>query len=135
MIVGILKEIKTEEYRVSMTPAGVEVIKGHGHAVLVEKGAGVGSGFEDKAYAAAGAEIVKTAKEVYNRSDMVMHVKEPMPSEYDMIRNDQIVFTYFHLAARGRGADQGDDQDQIHRHRLRDDSEGGRIAAPAHPHE
>ena len=99
MIVGILKEIKTEENRVSMTPAGVEVMKGHGHTVLVEKNAGVGSGFDDKAYAAAGAKIVKTAKEVYDRSDMVMHVKEPMPSEYELIRKDQIVFTYFHLAA------------------------------------
>jgi len=99
MITGILKEVKTEENRVSMTPAGVEVMKGHGHTVLVEKSAGVGSGFEDNVYAAAGAEIVKTAKEVYDRSDMVMHVKEPMPSEYDMIRKDQIVFTYFHLAA------------------------------------
>ena len=99
MIVGILKEIKVEENRVSMTPAGVEVMKDHGHTVLVEKNAGFGSGFEDKSYAAAGAEIVKTAKEIYDRSDMVMHVKEPMPSEYDMIRRDQIVFTYFHLAA------------------------------------
>ncbi len=99
MIAGILKEIKTEENRVSMTPAGVEVMKDHGHTVLVEKNAGVGSGFDDKAYAAAGAEIVKTAKEIYDRSDMVMHVKEPLPSEYDLIRKDQIVFTYFHLAA------------------------------------
>jgi alanine dehydrogenase len=99
MITGILKEIKTEEYRVSMTPAGVEIMESNGHTVLVEKNAGVGSGFDDKAYAAAGAEIVKTAKEVYNRCDMVMHVKEPMPSEYDLIHKDQIVFTYLHLAA------------------------------------
>ena len=99
MVAGILKEIKIEENRVSMTPAGVEVLKDHGHTLLVEKGAGSGSGFEDKAYAAAGAEIVKTAKEIYDRSDMVMHVKEPMPSEYKLIRKDQIVFTYFHLAA------------------------------------
>ena len=99
MITGILKEIKTEEYRVSMTPAGVEIMKHSGHTVLVEKNAGLGSGFDDKAYAAAGAEIVKTAKEVYDRSGMVMHVKEPMPSEYDLIRKGQIVFTYLHLAA------------------------------------
>ncbi|MCX5825264.1 MAG: alanine dehydrogenase [Deltaproteobacteria bacterium] len=99
MIAGILKELKIEENRVSMTPAGVEVLKDHGHTLLVEKGAGSGSGFEDKAYIAAGAEIVKTAKEIYGRSDMVMHVKEPMPSEYKWIRKDQIVFTYFHLAA------------------------------------
>lgn len=99
MIVGILKEIKSEENRVAMTPAGVEIMKKNGHTVLVEKNAGVGSGFGDEAYAAAGAQIVKTAKEVYDRSDMVMHVKEPMPSEYTLIREDQIVFTYFHLAA------------------------------------
>ncbi|MCX5822656.1 MAG: alanine dehydrogenase, partial [Deltaproteobacteria bacterium] len=92
MIAGILKEIKIEENRVSMTPAGVEILKDHGHTLLVEKGAGSGSGFEDKAYVAAGAEIVKTAKEIYGRSDMVMHVKEPMPSEYKWIRKDQIVF-------------------------------------------
>ncbi len=99
MITGILKEIKTEEYRVSMTPAGAEVMKHNGHRVLVEKNAGAGSGFDDKAYGAAGAEIVKTAREIYERSDMVMHVKEPLPSEYDLIRKDQILFTYLHLAA------------------------------------
>ena len=99
MITGILKEIKIEENRVSMTPAGVEVLKGHGHTLLVETGAGSGSGFGDDAYAAAGAEIVKTAKEIYDRADMVMHVKEPMPPEYPLIRRDQIVFTYLHLAA------------------------------------
>ena len=99
MIVGILKEIKVEENRISMTPAGVELMKAHGHTVLLEKGAGACSGFQDRAYMAAGAEIVKTAKEVYDRTDMVMHVKEPMPSEYKLIRKDQIVFTYFHLAA------------------------------------
>ena len=99
MITGILKEIKIEENRVSMTPAGVEVLKGHGHTLLVETKAGSGSGFGDDAYAAAGAEIVKTAKEIYDRSDMVMHVKEPMPPEYPLIRRDQIVFTYLHLAA------------------------------------
>jgi len=99
MIVGILKEIKTEEYRVSMTPAGVEIMKSHGHTMLVEKNAGVGSGFDDKAYVESGAEIVKTAKEIYDRADMVMHVKEPQPAEYPLIREDQIVFTYLHLAA------------------------------------
>jgi alanine dehydrogenase len=99
MITGILKEIKTEEYRVSMTPAGVEVMKENGHRVLVEKNAGTGSGFDEKAYVAAGAEIVRTAKEIYHRSDMVMHVKEPQPSEYSLIRKNQIVFTFLHLAA------------------------------------
>jgi alanine dehydrogenase len=99
MIVGILKEIKTEENRVCMTPAGVEVMIANGHTVLVEENAGVGSGFVDAAYAAAGAEMVDTPREIFNRADMVMHVKEPLPAEYGMIRPDQIVFTYLHLAA------------------------------------
>ncbi len=99
MIVGILKEIKAEENRVSMTPAGVEVLRQNGHTVLVETAAGRGSGFEDEAYTAAGAEIVSTPKEIFQRSEMVMHVKEPLPAEYDLIREDQIVFTYLHLAA------------------------------------
>jgi alanine dehydrogenase len=99
MIVGILKEIKTEENRVCMTPAGVEVMVQHGHTLLVEQSAGAGSGFEDAAYLAAGATIVPTAAEVYARSDMVMHVKEPLAAEYGLIRPGQIVFTYLHLAA------------------------------------
>jgi alanine dehydrogenase len=99
MIIGILKEIKTEEYRVAMTPAGAEVMERHGHRVIVEKHAGVGSGYDDGAYRAAGAEIAGTAAEVYERSQMVMHVKEPQPSEYPLIRPGQTLFTYFHLAA------------------------------------
>ncbi|MGD9250114.1 MAG: alanine dehydrogenase [Desulfobacterales bacterium] len=99
MIVGILKEIKTEENRVCMTPAGVEVMIHNGHSLLVEKTAGVGSGFEDDAYAQAGAEMVATPQEIFKRADMVMHVKEPLPAEYELIRKDQIVFTYLHLAA------------------------------------
>ncbi len=99
MIVGILKEIKVEENRVSMTPAGVEVMTQNGHTVLVEKKAGTGSGFTDAAYADAGAEIIDTPAQIFDRSDMVMHVKEPQPSEYDLIKENQIVFTYLHLAA------------------------------------
>ncbi len=99
MIVGILKEIKAEENRVCMTPSGGEVMLQNGNTLLVEKDAGKGSGFEDAAYAEAGAEIVDTPKEIFDRSDMVMHVKEPLPAEYDLIREGQIVFTYLHLAA------------------------------------
>lgn len=99
MIVGILKEIKVAENRVCMTPAGVEVMTQNGHTVLVEKKAGVGSGFEDAAYRDHGAEIVETPQEIFERAEMVMHVKEPQPSEYDLIRPDQIIFTYLHLAA------------------------------------
>jgi alanine dehydrogenase len=99
MTVGVLKEIKAEENRVCMTPAGVEILKGKGHTVLVEKNAGKGSGFNNKAYADAGAEIVDSPQEIYKRAKMVMHVKEPLPAEYDLIRKDQIIFTYLHLAA------------------------------------
>jgi len=99
MIIGILKEIKTEENRVCMTPAGVEVMKARGHQVLVEKAAGVGSGLGDDEYLRAGAELVATPQEIFARADMVMHVKEPQPSEYALIRPGQIVFTYFHFAA------------------------------------
>ncbi len=99
MIVGILKEIKVAENRVCMTPAGVETMIQHGHTMLVEKSAGVGSGFEDSVYLEAGAELVETAAEIYQRAEMVMHVKEPQPAEYPLIREGQIVFTYLHLAA------------------------------------
>jgi alanine dehydrogenase len=99
MLIGILKEIKAEENRVCMTPAGVEVMIANGHSVVVETNAGNGSGFEDKMYIKAGAEMVDTPKEIFERSDMVMHVKEPQPSEYGLIREGQIVFTYLHLAA------------------------------------
>jgi alanine dehydrogenase len=99
MIVGILREIKPEENRVSMTPGGVEVMKQNAHLVLVEKNAGAGSGFLDKDYVFAGAEIVDTPKEIYSRAEMVMHVKEPLPPEFPFIRKNQIIFTYLHLAA------------------------------------
>jgi alanine dehydrogenase len=99
MIVGILKEIKPEENRVAMTPAGVEVMKQNGHTILVEASAGIGSGFPDSAYAEHGAEIVASPAQIFSRAGMVMHVKEPLPPEYGLIRKDQIVFTYLHLAA------------------------------------
>jgi alanine dehydrogenase len=98
MIVGILKEIKTEENRVGMTPPGVEVLRQHGHSVLVEEGAGLGSGFSDEAYRQAGGEL-SAAKDIYRQAQMVIHVKEPQPQEYDLIQRDQIIFTYLHLAA------------------------------------
>ena len=99
MIIGILKEIKVAENRICMTPAGVEVMRENGHDILVESDAGTGSGFDDAAYREAGAEIVATPQEIFRRADMVMHVKEPQPSEYPLIREGQIVFTYFHFAA------------------------------------
>jgi alanine dehydrogenase len=99
MIIGILKEIKQEENRVAMTPGGVEVMGQNGHTVLVESTAGVNSGFEDADYKVQGARIAATPEEIYARCDMVMHVKEPLPPEYDLIRENQIMFTYLHLAA------------------------------------
>ncbi len=99
MIIGILKEIKQEENRVAMTPGGVEVMVQNGHTVLVESTAGINSGFEDAVYMEHGAEIAATPEEIYASCDMVMHVKEPLPPEYELIRENQIVFTYLHLAA------------------------------------
>lgn len=99
MIVGVLKEIKTEENRVAMTPAGVEVLVEKGHQVLVEASAGTGSGFTDQAYIEHGARLVPSRERIYQQAEMVLHVKEPQPSEYELIRAGQIVFTYLHLAA------------------------------------
>ena len=97
--VGILKEIKVLERRVCMVPTGVATMIANGHEVFVEKSAGAGAGFPDEQYIDAGATIVDTPAEIYAACDMVMHVKEPQPSEYEMIREGQIVFTYLHLAA------------------------------------
>ncbi len=99
MLVGVLKEIKTKENRVAMTPAGVEQMVSHGHAVLVETAAGEGSGFSDKNYENAGATICSSPEEIYQKSEMIMKVKEPLPVEYPMMGKGQIVFTYFHFAA------------------------------------
>jgi alanine dehydrogenase len=99
MLIGVLKEIKSKENRVAMTPAGVEQIVLHGHSVLIETGAGEGSGFSDEDYVNAGAKIRNSAQEIYQKSEMIMKVKEPLPVEYPLIRKGQIVFTYFHFAA------------------------------------
>jgi alanine dehydrogenase len=99
MLIGVLKEIKTKENRVAMTPAGAEQLIANGHEILVETGAGEGSVFPDSEYEKAGAKIAGSAAVIYEKVDMVMKVKEPLPVEYDMIRKGQIVFTYFHFAA------------------------------------
>lgn len=99
MIVGVPKEIKDSEYRVSLVPAGIEQLRKAGHQVIVETGAGVGTGIADDNYREAGAEIVQSAAEVFSLSDMVVKVKEPLPQEYGLIRPGQVVFTYFHFAA------------------------------------
>ncbi len=98
MIVGVLKEIKTEENRVCMTPAGVEVMRQHGHEIMLEKGAGVASGFADADYAQAGAQIQDAPREIFKRAEMILRVKEPQPSEYNLLQEGQIYFAYLHLA-------------------------------------
>jgi len=99
MIIGVPKEIKTDEYRVGLLPVGAELLDRDGHTVLVEKEAGLGSGFSDRQYSAAGAEIVQTAEEIYSRAEMIVKVKEPQPDEMMLLGEGQIVFCYFHFAA------------------------------------
>ncbi|MGZ6123584.1 MAG: alanine dehydrogenase [Myxococcales bacterium] len=99
MIIGCPKEIKTREYRVGLVPGGAAALIARGHQVLVEKGAGVGSGLPDSAYEAAGARLLEKAADVWARADMIIKVKEPIASEYALMREGQTVYTYFHLAA------------------------------------
>ncbi|GLB68900.1 alanine dehydrogenase [Arthrobacter mangrovi] len=99
MIIGVPKEIKNNEFRVAITASGVHELRGRGHQVLIEAGAGVGSSIEDAEYVAAGAEIVAGADEVWARAEMVMKVKEPIASEYRHFRDGLVLFTYLHLAA------------------------------------
>ena len=99
MIVGVPREVKDRENRVSTTPAGVREYVARGHTVLVEKAAGAGSGFTDLEYRAAGAELVATHEEVFERAAMIVKVKEPVAREYPLMREDQLLFTYLHLAA------------------------------------
>src|SRR5690348_8871361 len=98
MKVGVVTEIKADEYRVALTPAGARELVRRGHDVLVEAGAGDGSAFPDDGYAAAGARL-QSVEEVWAQSDLVLKVKEPLPEEYGRLREDLILFTYLHLAA------------------------------------
>ncbi|RED49896.1 alanine dehydrogenase [Aestuariispira insulae] len=98
MLVGVPKEIKVHEYRVGLVPANVREMVLHGHAVIVETKAGAGIGVRDRDYETAGATIVSSAREVFERADMVIKVKEPQPSECKMLRQGQVLFTYLHLA-------------------------------------
>lgn len=99
MIIGVPSEVKDNERRVALTPAGTMALKQGGHTVLVQRGAGLGSGITDEEFIAAGAEIVDTAEEAWGRAEMVVKVKEPIPSEYGHLRSDLLLFTYLHLAA------------------------------------
>jgi alanine dehydrogenase len=99
MIIGVPKEIKTNENRIALVPGGAESLVQAGHTVFIEKSAGEGSGFSDEAYTSAGATILETAAEVWQRADMIMKVKEPIAVEWPRMRKDQVIFTYFHFAA------------------------------------
>src|SRR5687768_8325970 len=99
MQIGVPKEIKTREYRVGMVPAGVRDLIALGHTVLIEKGAGVGSGIPDSEYERVGAKIIKSADELWKRAEMIIKVKEPIAAEYERIQDGQLIYTYFHLAA------------------------------------
>lgn len=99
MIIGVPKEIKEQEQRVALLPSAVNQLTRHGHSVLVEKNAGAGSGYPDETYTKAGAEIVDQAKAVFSRADMIVKVKEPLETEFPLLRKGQILFTYLHLAA------------------------------------
>src|SRR5256714_15223288 len=94
-VVGVPKEIKADEYRVAMIPVGVEELTKAGHTVLIQAGAGLGSGISDEQYAAHGAEIVPSAGAIWGRADVVVKVKEPLPQEWPLMRAGPIVFTYF----------------------------------------
>lgn len=99
MIIGVPREVKRDEYRVGLLPVGVEEVTRAGHQILVEAGAGLGSGLPDQDYERAGAEMVSSAEEVYGRAEMIIKVKEPQPSELIRLQPGQVVFTYFHFAA------------------------------------
>src|SRR5271170_462320 len=98
-VVGVPNEIKTHEYRVAMIPVGVEELTRAGHKVLIQAGAGQGSGISDDQYREHGAEIVATAEDVWTNADLIVKVKEPLTVEWPLMRSGQVVFTFFHFAA------------------------------------
>lgn len=99
MLIGIPKEVKERENRVSMIPAGIQVLTNHGHTVFVEQNAGLGACISNEAFRKAGAQILETAEEVWDKSQLIVKVKEPIPQEYDLMKPKQILYTYLHLAA------------------------------------
>src|SRR5215207_9657720 len=99
MIIGVPKEIKNNENRVALTPAGTQELVKRGHTVHIQKSAGIGSGFSDEEYSKAGGKMVETAEEVFKLAEMIIKVKEPIEQEYKLIKKDQLVFTYFHFAS------------------------------------
>src|SRR6476659_2571106 len=99
MTIGIPKEIKEQEQLVGLLPSSTQALVARGHTVLVQKNAGVGSGYSDEEYIKAGAQIIESAQEIFQRADMIVKVKEPLPPEWPLLRRGQILFTYLHLAA------------------------------------
>ena len=102
MLIGVPKEIKNKENRVSLSPAGVRLLIKQNHTVFIQKEAGAGAGFTDDQYIQAGATLLEDAKTIYEKSEMIVKVKEPLPDEYAFLREDQILFAYLHLAADKR---------------------------------
>ena len=134
MIIGVPREVKSDEYRVGMLPVGAELLTQDGHTVLVERGAGLGSGHADADYQAAGAELVEGPQAVYGRAELVVKVKEPQPAEIEMLRAGQTLFTYFHFAA-DRELTEGCLTRRHHGRGLRDARRRPRPAAAADAHE
>ncbi|NDH99803.1 MAG: alanine dehydrogenase, partial [Actinobacteria bacterium] len=99
MIVGVPREIKVQEYRVALTPEGVAEFIKNGHSVIVENNAGIGSSISNESYVAAGATIIESADQLWQQADLILKVKEPIAAEYSRMRENQILFTYLHLAA------------------------------------
>ncbi|MBI5182661.1 MAG: alanine dehydrogenase [Nitrospirae bacterium] len=99
MVIGIPKEIKDNEYRVALIPSGADILVKAGHKVVIQKSAGIGSGFTDEEYKSIGAEIVENAKEVYDKAELIVKVKEPLSAEYSLIKENHIIFTFLHLSA------------------------------------
>ena len=99
MIIGVPKEIKESEYRIGMTPSGVQTLIQNNHDVYVQKSAGEGSGYSDKDFLNIGAKIVDSIDDIYNISEMIIKVKEPLEREYSLIKKDQIIYTFFHFAS------------------------------------
>ena len=118
MIIGVPKEIKNHEYRIGLTPSGVFELVKNGHTVLVQQDAGVGVGYADTDYTNAGAEIIATAKDIFARADMIVKVKEPQLNECAMLRPEQVLFTYLHLAP-DPGPNQRTYRQRLHCHSIR----------------
>ena len=134
MKVGVPKEIKPDEYRVAMLPVGALELTQAGHTVLIESGAGRGSGIAEEAYADSGATIVAHAEEIWAEADLVVKVKEPQPAEWPHLRPDQVVFTYFHFAA-DLAPDARHHRQRHHGNRLRDPARFPRRPSPLDPDE